>query len=86
MAKLAFEGGLPSLPRPESRRTLRQLASSETDDLVTLLIDGASLQVQARIELLDRAEQLSLPEPAPRPVRPDTKRRADTKRRPEQAA
>jgi DNA-binding PadR family transcriptional regulator len=60
--------------------TLRQLASSETDDLVTLLIDGASLQVQARIELLDRAEQLSLAKPAPRSVR------ADTERRPEQAA
>src|SRR5690349_1887894 len=46
--------------------TLRQLASRETDDLVTLLIDGASLQVQARIELLDRADRLA---PAQSPAR-----------------
>lgn len=39
--------------------TLHELASSEDDALVALLIDGASLQVQARIQLLDRAEQLA---------------------------
>jgi DNA-binding PadR family transcriptional regulator len=68
--------------------TLRQLASSETDDLVTLLIDGASLQVQARIEFLERAEQLSPAKSASRSVRADAKRsvRAESKRRPDQAA
>jgi len=60
--------------------TLRQLASSETDDLVTLLIDGASLQVQARIELLDRADRLA-PGQSEAPA-VDAARR----RRPEQAA
>ena len=60
--------------------TLRHLASSETDDLVTLLIDGASLQVQARIELLDRADRLA---PARSPAQPVSARQ---KRRPEQAA
>jgi DNA-binding PadR family transcriptional regulator len=38
-------------------RTLRELASAESDQLVALLLDGATLQVTARIELLDRAEQ-----------------------------
>ena len=37
--------------------SLRQLAADEQDPLVALLIDGATLQVQARIELLDRADQ-----------------------------
>jgi DNA-binding PadR family transcriptional regulator len=60
--------------------TLRQLASRETDDLVTLLIEGASLQVQARIELLDRADQL---EAARSPARAGS---ASRQRRPEQAA
>jgi DNA-binding PadR family transcriptional regulator len=60
--------------------TLRQLASRETDDLVTLLIDGASLQVQARIELLDRADRLA---PAESPARSAEAKR---QRRPEQAA
>jgi DNA-binding PadR family transcriptional regulator len=60
--------------------TLRQLASRETDDLVTLLIDGASLQVQARIELLDRADRLA---PAPSPARSVS---AARRGRPEQAA
>jgi DNA-binding PadR family transcriptional regulator len=39
--------------------TLRELASHERDELVALLLDGATLQVRARIELLDRAEQRS---------------------------
>jgi DNA-binding PadR family transcriptional regulator len=60
--------------------TLRQLASSETDDLVTLLIEGASLQVQARIELLDRADQHAPADSQPRST-PAVK-----ERRPEQAA
>jgi hypothetical protein len=60
--------------------TLRQLASRETDDLVTLLIDGASLQVQARIELLDRADQLA---PSQSPARSVN---AAGRRRPERAA
>lgn len=60
--------------------TLRQLASRETDDLVTLLIEGASLQVQARIELLDRADRLA---PAKAPAHPVATAR---KRRPERAA
>jgi DNA-binding PadR family transcriptional regulator len=38
-------------------RTLRELARAESDQLVALLLDGATLQVTARIELLDRAEQ-----------------------------
>jgi hypothetical protein len=38
-------------------RTLRELATTESDQLVALLLDGATLQVTARIELLDRAEQ-----------------------------
>ena len=38
-------------------RTLAELASGEGDGLVALLLDGATLQVRARIELLDRAEQ-----------------------------
>lgn len=61
--------------------TLRHLASRETDDLVTLLIDGASLQVQARIELLDRAERLT---PAQSPARAAST--TTRQRRPEQAA
>jgi DNA-binding PadR family transcriptional regulator len=36
--------------------TLRELAAGENDELVALLLDGATLQVRARIELLDRAE------------------------------
>ncbi len=44
---------------------LRTLAANEKDPLVALLIDGATLQIQARTELLDRAEhtagQLSQP-------------------------
>jgi DNA-binding PadR family transcriptional regulator len=39
--------------------TLRELASRERDGLVALLLDGATLQVRARIELLDRTEQRS---------------------------
>jgi DNA-binding PadR family transcriptional regulator len=39
--------------------TLGELASNQDDDLVALLIDGASLQVQARIQLLDRADQIT---------------------------
>jgi DNA-binding PadR family transcriptional regulator len=38
-------------------RTLQELAAAESDQLVALLLDGATLQVTARIELLDRAEQ-----------------------------
>ncbi|MGH2872599.1 MAG: PadR family transcriptional regulator [Solirubrobacteraceae bacterium] len=38
-------------------RTLSELACAERDELVALLLDGATLQVTARIELLDRAEQ-----------------------------
>jgi DNA-binding PadR family transcriptional regulator len=39
--------------------TLRGLASRESDELVALLLEGATLQVTARIELLDRTEQRS---------------------------
>ncbi len=60
-------------------RTLRELASAESDQLVALLLDGATLQVSARIELLDRAEQRA--EDLVRPWVPDTsaaaRRRAD---------
>jgi DNA-binding PadR family transcriptional regulator len=38
-------------------RTLAELAGAERDEIVALLVDGATLQVTARIELLDRAEQ-----------------------------
>jgi DNA-binding PadR family transcriptional regulator len=64
-------------------RTLRELASAESDQLVALLLDGATLQVTARIELLDRAEQRA--EDLVRPWVPDTSaaagRRADARAR-----
>lgn len=68
------DGMLSSVVRSEREalfgelHSLRQLAVAEQDPLVALLIDGASLQVQARIELLDRADQradgLAQPSPA----------------------
>jgi DNA-binding PadR family transcriptional regulator len=58
-------------------RTLRELARTEADELVALLLDGATLQVTARIALLDRAEQR-----ADRLVRPASHRATPPASRP----
>ncbi len=66
---------------------LRALAADEQDPLVALLIDGATLQIRARTELLDRAEQRSrqLAQPSGKPER--SPRRATARaQRPSSAA
>ncbi len=61
---------------------LRALAANEKDPLVALLIDGATLQIQARTELLERAEHASaqLSQPARK------RRRAQPRSHPERQA
>lgn len=54
---------------------LRSLAAAEQDPLVVLLIDGATLQIQAQTELLDRAEQSSEPLARGQRAHPRPKRR-----------
>ncbi len=63
---------------------LRTLAATEQNPLVALLIDGATLQIQARTELLDRAEHASeqLSQPARKHERHQRRSAAHVRRSP----